>query len=65
MLTRHLGVPEYLAPWYAPMQAAYSEEAARILGARQVTSQVLPWEREGQVDRLPTVTTTTRICWQT
>lgn len=65
VVVRHVGVPEYLAPWYAPMQAAYSEESARILGGKQVTSEMLPWEHEGEVDGLPTVTTGTRVRWHT
>jgi hypothetical protein len=65
MVTRHEGMPEYLAHWYAPMQASYAEEAARILGAKQVTSEILPWERGGDVDGLPTVVTGTRLRWQT
>jgi tRNA A-37 threonylcarbamoyl transferase component Bud32 len=63
VVSRHSGVPEYLVPWYAPMQVAYGEEAARILGARDVSSELLPQERSGEVDGLPTVITSARLRW--
>ena len=61
--TTHEGVPEYLAPWYAPMQAAYAEEIVRFLGGKGVTSEVLPWRPAAPLDGLPTVITGTRVRW--
>jgi eukaryotic-like serine/threonine-protein kinase len=64
IVTTYAGVPEYLAPWFAPTQAAYAEEVARILGALSVTSELLPWQPFGDVDGLPTLITGTRVRWQ-
>ena len=35
VVLRRTGLPRYIVPWYAPMQAAYMEEIVRQLGARQ------------------------------
>lgn len=64
VILRHEGVPEYLAPWYAPMQRGYGAETARILGARNVEAETLPWTEAGNVEGLPTVTTATRVTWR-
>jgi tRNA A-37 threonylcarbamoyl transferase component Bud32 len=62
-LTIHEGVPEYLAPWYGPMQAAYAEETIRVLGGKNVKGEALPWHRSGELDGLVLVTTCTRTRW--
>jgi eukaryotic-like serine/threonine-protein kinase len=64
VLMRHEGVPEYLAPWYAPMQAMYAEQTVRILGGKNVTSELLPWQPFGDVDGLPTLVTGSKILWE-
>jgi len=64
VLTVHEGVPEYLAPWYAPMQAVYAEETVRFLGGKSVKSEMLPWQPFGEVDGLPTLITGSRIRWE-
>ena len=64
VLMTHEGVPEYLAPWYSPMQAAYSEETARVLGGKSVTSEILPSKPFDEVDGQPTLTMGSRIRWQ-
>jgi serine/threonine protein kinase len=63
VVLRHVGVPEYLAPWYAPMQRGYSGETPRILGAANVETETLPWVPGEDVHGFPTVTTATRIKW--
>jgi hypothetical protein len=35
LVIRRTGLPRYIVPWYAPMQAAYMEEIVRQLGARR------------------------------
>jgi|SRR5579859_648241 len=38
LLIRRTGLPRYIVPWYAPMQAAYMEEIVRQLGATRAES---------------------------
>lgn len=64
VVMRHHGVPEYLAPWYAPMQAAYAEETVRVLGGANVRSELLAWEPHAPMDGLPTVVTGTKVLWE-
>ncbi|HEY6458910.1 MAG TPA: serine/threonine-protein kinase [Polyangiaceae bacterium] len=64
VVMRHHGVPEYLAPWYAPMQAAYAEETVRLLGGRDVRSDILGWESHEPLDGLPTLVTGSKILWE-
>jgi hypothetical protein len=35
VVVRRAGLPRYIVPWYAPMQAAYVEEIVRQLGAKR------------------------------
>jgi hypothetical protein len=35
VVIRRTGLPRYIVPWYAPMQAAYMEEIVRQLGAKR------------------------------
>jgi hypothetical protein len=60
---RHQGVPAYLAPWYAPMQAVYAEETVRMLGGGNVRSEILGWEPHEPLDGLPTLVTGSKILW--
>jgi serine/threonine protein kinase len=60
---RHEGLPEYVAPWYQPMQRGYAAESARLLGAIEVTAETLPWTSGGEVDGMPTGTSATRVSW--
>jgi tRNA A-37 threonylcarbamoyl transferase component Bud32 len=64
VVMRHQGVPEYLAPWYAPMQAAYAEETVRMLGGGNVRSEILGWEPHEPLDGLPTLVTGSKILWE-
>ena len=63
-IVRHHGVPAYLAPWFAPMQCAYSEETVRLIGGKNVRTEVLPWEPFLETDGLPTVVTGAHVYWE-
>jgi serine/threonine protein kinase len=63
VVLRHIGVPAYLAPWYAPMQRGYTRETVRILGAANVEVETLPWVEGPEAHGFPTVTTGTRVKW--
>jgi hypothetical protein len=64
VVTKHTGVPEYLAPWFAPMQAAYAEETVRALGGKNVRSEVLAWEPHTPFHGLATVVTGSKVLWE-
>ena len=61
---QHAGVPEYIYPWYAPMQVAYGAEVGRLLGAVGITQETLPPEPTGTDGGLPIVTVRSRLRWQ-
>ena len=63
VVMRHIGVPEYLAPWYGPMQRGYASETVRILGGTEVEAETLPWVPGPDAHGFPTVTTATRVTW--
>jgi len=65
VISRHVGVPEYMTPWFGPMQAAYGRESARILGGKDVTAELLPFAASDPVDGLRTVTSQVRVTWTT
>jgi len=63
VVLRHVGMPEYVAPWYAPMQRGYSAETVRLLGAAEVVAETLPSLPGQDVHGFPTLTTATRVTW--
>ncbi len=63
VITHHDGVPEYLEPWYVPMQRGYGEATARVLGAATTTSEALRSEPAGFFEGFPTVNTSVRVEW--
>ncbi len=63
VVLRHIGVPEYLAPWFAPMQRGYSSETVRLLGAAKVEAETLPWVPGQDAHGFPTGTMGTRVTW--
>lgn len=63
VVLRHTGVPEYLVPWYAPMQRGYSAETVRLLGGRDVVSETLAPQPSASVDRFDMLTTATHVSW--
>jgi hypothetical protein len=50
VVIRRTGLPRYIVPWYAPMQAAYMEEIVRQLGASRAEATPRHEEAAG-VDR--------------
>jgi tRNA A-37 threonylcarbamoyl transferase component Bud32 len=63
VVQRNVGVPVYLAPWYAAMQRGYSTSTVRALGGRDVVAETLPSEPCEPMSGLPTLTTFTRVSW--
>jgi serine/threonine-protein kinase len=58
-------VPEYLEPWFVPMHAAYSEEAARVLGAKEVESiERRDPQRPTAHAGFPVMTVTSDVRWR-
>jgi serine/threonine protein kinase len=64
VLQRNVGVPAYLAPWYAAMQRGYSTGVLRALGARDIVAKTLPAEPSEPVSGFPTMTTFTHVSWK-
>jgi serine/threonine protein kinase len=64
VILRHHGVPAYLEAWYGPMQAAYVDELARVLGGKNVRTERLPVEPWRPKDGLPTVVTGAHVHWE-
>ncbi len=64
IVLQHSSVPEYVHPWYGPMQGAYGAEIARLLGAVGISHEMLPPEPMGMDRGLPILTVRSRIRWQ-
>lgn len=63
VVLRHVGMPAYVVPWYAPMQRGYCRETVRLLGGRDVVAESLAPVAGPAVDGLDTVTASTLITW--
>ncbi len=57
------GIPVALAPWYAPVVAAYSEEVLAQGGAHGVTADYREVEITGTVDGTPVCTVEVTMTW--
>jgi hypothetical protein len=61
---RRSGIPEYIVRWFAPMHAAYAEQAMRMAGAEMVeTRQRIPVDA-GRREGVPIVDVDTHIVWK-
>jgi serine/threonine protein kinase len=63
VVLRHVGMPAYLEPWFAPMQRAYSAETVRMLGGANVEAEPLAVVAGPEVHGFATVTSGTRVSW--
>jgi hypothetical protein len=63
MVARLHDVPAYVAPWLATMKAAYTEEAARIVGASGAQCTALPSVPSGTRAGFPLVLVTCDMRW--
>jgi eukaryotic-like serine/threonine-protein kinase len=63
LLVIHAEIPEYLYVWHAPMHGAYTEECARILGAREVRTVSHTSTPAGRSGAFALVTLRTELAW--
>jgi hypothetical protein len=56
-------LPEYIAPWYAPMHVAYAQESARIIGATGMRMVQQTTTRTGKRGEHSLVTIRTELAW--
>jgi len=59
----HAGIPKYLHRWFGPMQLAYAEETARIVGAENVVGVTRPAVPAGERYRFELVDAATELTW--
>jgi hypothetical protein len=57
-------IPAYAVIWFEPMHLAYSEEVARIVGAREVRGTFGRLEQCGRLGRFPLVKGMSEIVWK-
>ena len=63
MVLRLHRAPAYVAPWLSTMKAAYTEEAARIIGASDAQCTARHPAPDGEHDGFPLVTIACELRW--
>jgi serine/threonine protein kinase len=64
IVASHEKVPEYVYPWYGPMQITYTEQCMRMLGAVDLKVRAHVWDPAGIQDGFPLINVRTELRWR-